>query len=108
MGSSSSGQPTRLFEQQLRSASRTALRFKTRSEEMEMKVTFQEGDLKRYCVPVRCTSHPDIWTPEPGVYVFAGDEAGAREAAVEKMQDKYLRHQSTTTEWEVTGDPVEN
>jgi hypothetical protein len=73
-----------------------------------MRVSVHAGDeLKRWVVQVRCTSHKDIWTPEFGVTVFATTARGAREAAVEKMQDKYLRHQDLKTTWEVVGKPVE-
>jgi hypothetical protein len=62
-------------------------------------------EMDRWCVPVRCTSHKNIWTPENGVVVFACGAEGAKLAAIDKMQDKYLRHQDKFTEWEVIGEP---
>jgi hypothetical protein len=53
-------------------------------------MSLHQGELKRYCVPVRCASHPKIWKPSPGVMVFATSIRGAKFAAVEKMADKYL------------------
>jgi hypothetical protein len=80
-----------------------------------MKATFHQGELKRYSVPVRCVSHRNIWTCEDGsktsgpidVLVFATNKSGAQVAAIEKMVDKYLRHQNKHTEWIVTGQPKE-
>jgi hypothetical protein len=72
---------------------------------MTGKVTLHEGDFEQWVVQVRCTSHPNIWTPEDGVTVFAGNKQEAREAAVDKMADKYLRHQNLQTTWEVVGEP---
>jgi len=45
--------------------------------------------------------------PKPGVYVLATGEQEARLAAIDKMADKYLRHQNKHTRCEVTDDPVE-
>jgi hypothetical protein len=42
-----------------------------------------------------------------GVYVFATGAQEARLAAIDKMADKYLRHQNKRTRWEVTGELVE-
>ena len=75
---------------------------------MSVHVTFHEGSFKRWTVPVRCTSHKNIWTPEDGVSVFAGTAAQAKLAACEKMTDKYLRHQNKRTRWVTTGEPVES
>jgi hypothetical protein len=74
---------------------------------MKLKLTIHSGELKRFTVLVRCTSHENIWTPEGGVDVFATGKDEARAAAVEKMCDKYLRHQNLRTDWIVTGEPVE-
>jgi hypothetical protein len=54
---------------------------------------------------VRCIEPAGI---EPvTVTVFSGSKQGAREAATEKMKDKYLRHQNLETKWVVAGEPVE-
>jgi len=52
-------------------------------------------------------SNSKIVPPEPGVYVFASSAQEARLAAIDKMTDKYLRHQNRRTRWEVTGEPME-
>jgi ABC-type iron transport system FetAB ATPase subunit len=68
--------------------------------------TIHDGELKRYAVLVRCTSHRNIiWNPE--VLVFATNAEDAKAAAVEKMIDKYLRHQSKRTTWITVGEPKE-
>ena len=72
-----------------------------------MKLTIHRGELRRWLVPVRCTSDSKIVPPEPGVYVFATSEQEARLGAIDKMTDKYLRNQNRHTRWEVTGEPVE-
>ena len=72
-----------------------------------VKPNIHRGELRRWLVPVRCTSNSKIVPPEPGVYVFATSEQEARLAAIDKMADKYLRHQNKRTRWEVTGDPME-
>ena len=72
-----------------------------------MKLSVHQGELRRWLVPVRCTSNSKIVPPESGIYVFATSEQEARLAAIDKMADKYLRHQNKHTRWEVTGDPVE-
>ena len=72
-----------------------------------MKLTIHRGELRRWLVPVRCTSDSKIVQPEPGVYVFAISEQEARLGAIDKMADKYLRNQDRHTRWEVTGEPVE-
>jgi len=77
-------------------------------------MTIHRGELKRYSVPVRCASHRNIWRTEDGrktdraeVLVFATSKSKAKIAAVEKMADKYLRHQNKQTYWVVTGEPEE-
>jgi hypothetical protein len=75
--------------------------------ELAVKLTIHRGELRRWIVPVRCTSNSKIVSLEPGVYVFAVSEQEARLAAIDKMEDKYRRHQNKHTRWEVTGDPVE-
>jgi len=72
-----------------------------------MKLAINRRDLRRWLVPVRCTSNNKIVPPEPGVYVLATSEQEARSAAIDKMADKYLRHQNMRTRWEVTREPVE-
>jgi ABC-type iron transport system FetAB ATPase subunit len=73
---------------------------------MSMRLTIHDGELKRYAVLVRCTSHRNvIWNPE--VLVFATNAEDAKAAAVEKMIDKYLRHQSKRTTWITVGEPKE-
>jgi hypothetical protein len=64
-----------------------------------------DGELNRFVVPVRCVKPEGI---EPTtVIVFSDTKEDAREAATEKMMDKYLRHQNLQTEWVVTGEPQE-
>jgi hypothetical protein len=75
--------------------------------ERTVKFTNHRGDLRRWLVPVRCTSNSKIVSPEPGVYVFATSQQEARLGAIDKMADKYLRHQNKHTRWEVTGEPIE-
>jgi hypothetical protein len=73
---------------------------------MSIRLTVHDGELKRYAVSVRCTSHQNIiWTSE--VLVFATNTEDAKTAAVEKMIDKYLRHQSKRTTWIAVGEPEE-
>jgi hypothetical protein len=68
----------------------------------EPPVTATDG---RFVVTVRCIKPEGI---EPAtVIVFASSQQAAREAATEKMADKYLRHQDLETQWEVTGEPEE-
>jgi hypothetical protein len=76
-------------------------------EDMAQEQLEAGGEFRRWVVQVRCTFHSDIWTPGDGVIVFAGDKQDAREAAVEKMVGKYLRHQDLRTTWEVVGEPKE-
>ncbi len=65
----------------------------------------ENANMKRFDVPVRCIEPAGI---EPvTVTVFSGSKQGAREAATEKMKDKYLRHQNLETKWVVAGEPVE-
>jgi hypothetical protein len=78
-----------------------------KKRERAVKLTIHRDELKRWLVPVRCTSNSKIVPPEPGVYVFATGAQEARLAAIDKMADKYLRHQNKRTRWEVTGEPVE-
>jgi hypothetical protein len=78
-----------------------------KKRERAVKLTIHRDELKRWLVPVRCTSNSKILPPEPGVYVFASSAEEARLAAIDKMADKYLRHQNKRTRWEVTGEPVE-
>jgi hypothetical protein len=63
-----------------------------------MKATFHRGELKRY--EVLCKSS-DRLISDPGVrvLVFATGPEEAREAAVEKMKDKWYRHRSMITHW---------
>ena len=76
-----------------------------------MKLTIHdttEGELGTWLVPIRCTSHPKFKAQgDDGsfVIVFATSAKGAKSAAVDKMQDKYLRHRDTMTKWVVTGEP---
>jgi hypothetical protein len=80
-----------------------------------MKTTFHRGDLRRWSVPVRCVSRPHkIWQLPDGsmtdrceMIVFATSKIGACDAAVDKIVDKYLRHQNKHTKWVVTGEPEE-
>jgi hypothetical protein len=77
-----------------------------KDDEMSIRLTVHDGELKRYAVSVRCTSHQNIiWTSE--VLVFATNTEDAKTAAVEKMIDKYLRHQSKRTTWIAVGEPEE-
>jgi hypothetical protein len=71
---------------------------------MKVRMTVHEGELKRYSVPVRCVSHRNIWMPD-GVLVFATTVEDAKVAAIEKMVDKYIRHQGKRTHWVTTGEP---
>jgi len=75
---------------------------------MNFKLTVHDGELKRWLVQVKCTSHKRIWTPEDGVSVFATSAEGAKDAAVGKMIDKYVRHQNKRTRWIAVGEPVED
>lgn len=51
--------------------------------------------MKRYAVRLKSkTGQPDAET-----LVFADSEESALEAAVEKMIDKYRRHQNRETDW---------
>jgi hypothetical protein len=70
-----------------------------------MRLTIHGSELKRYSVPVRCTSHISI--PQNSVLVFAIDPRDAKEAAIEKLVDKYLRHQNKRTFWTTVGEPQE-
>jgi hypothetical protein len=66
--------------------------------------------MKRYQVPVASVRPLGLKAQgELGdfVLVFAGDETAACFVAIDKMRDKYLRHQNMDTEWKVTGEPVE-
>ena len=74
------------------------------------KVTIHGGELRRYSVPVRCTSHKGILLkPEDiDVFVFSTNPEDAKIAACEKMTDKYLRHQNKRTRWMVIGEPQES
>jgi hypothetical protein len=78
-----------------------------KKRERAVKFTIQRGELRCWLVPVRCMSNSKIVPPEPGVYVFASSAQEARLAAIDKMTDKYLRHQNRRTRWEVTGEPME-
>jgi hypothetical protein len=40
--------------------------------------------------------------------VFACNEEKAKWAAIEKIEDKYLRHQNKQTTWVIDGEPVED
>jgi hypothetical protein len=61
--------------------------------------------MKRYAVTVKCTTplrpvrqaYGDSLRTD--VLVFAGSPEQARVAAVEKMRDKWLRHQDLKTDW---------
>jgi hypothetical protein len=58
--------------------------------------------MERWAVWCTCAIHPgDLEKPQPlWVSVFAGDDADdAKQAACEKMQDKYMRHQNRFTVW---------
>jgi hypothetical protein len=71
----------------------------------EPPVTATDGELNRFVVPVRCIKPEGI---EPTtVIVFASSQQAAREAATQKMADKYLRNQNLETQWDVTGEPEE-
>ena len=76
---------------------------------MIVRATFHDGELKRWDVPVRCTSR-NVKAEFANVVmtVFATSEEGARFAAIDKITDKYLRHQNKRTTWVVTGEPVES
>ena len=70
--------------------------------------------MRRWSVPVRCVSHSRIWRTENGgmsnraiMIVFAATCHGAAIAAIEKIEEKYLRHQNKQTTWIVDGEPVE-
>jgi hypothetical protein len=72
---------------------------------MTPRLTVHDGELKRYAVQVRCVQPPDI---EGGVVlVFATSERDACAAAIDKMWDKYLRHQNKRTTWITVGEPEE-
>jgi hypothetical protein len=74
-----------------------------------MRLTIHHGELRTYCVPIRCTSHPKFLAQgDDGdfVLVFATSIEGAKLAAVDKMVDKYLRHRNIETTWVITGEPL--
>lgn len=62
------------------------------------------GEMKRYHVRMSSLTGQG----EADCYVFATSVEHAKEAAIDKMRDKWLRHQDKITEWEVIGDVVEN
>lgn len=61
------------------------------------RVPFHDGEIKRYCVHVTCTSHPEIG--EMDTSVFATSEKDACDAAIEKMREKWHRTQGKLTRW---------
>ncbi len=71
---------------------------------MTIKVTVHRGELKRYEVDVECkTRDSRVQKAHNGartnVLVFATNRKDARTAAVEKMKDKWYRHQGLRTKW---------
>lgn len=75
---------------------------------MALKELVEKGDIpvmRRYDVKVECLSHPHL--KQATVTVFAGTATHATHMAIEKIADKYARHQSLDTRWIVIDDPVE-
>jgi hypothetical protein len=69
-----------------------------------IKLTVHRGELKRYEVDVECkTQDSRVKKAYNGthtnVLVFATNPEDARAAAVEKMRDKWSRHQCLRTKW---------
>jgi hypothetical protein len=57
------------------------------------------GELKRFSVPLRSLTGQD----DVQCLVFACRIEDAGPAAIEKMRDKWLRHQNKHTDWRVIG-----
>jgi hypothetical protein len=70
---------------------------------MIVRLTVHEGGLKRFAVPLRSLTGQG----DAECIVFASSIVHAGPAAVEKMKDKWLRHQNKHTRWKVIGKIVE-
>jgi hypothetical protein len=69
-----------------------------------IKATIHRGAMKRYEVDMECkTSDSRVEKAYSGrrtnVLVFATNREDARAAAVEKMEDKWYRHQGLRAKW---------
>ena len=59
---------------------------------------------KRYAVPMRCCSHPEL--SEPALVVLAGGAIEAEVLAAQKLSEKYFTEQSKKTNWAAAGEPA--
>ena len=71
---------------------------------MTIKLSVHRGELRRYEVDVECkTRDSRVLKAYNGTHtnvpVFATNRKDARAAAVEKIKDKWYRHQGLRTKW---------
>jgi hypothetical protein len=82
----------------------TTIDKKSRRELHGVRVTLHHGELKRYEVDVESKTRDSriqkaYHGTRTNVLVFATNREDARAAAVEKMEDKWYRHQGLRTKW---------